>query len=38
MLGYSGVQPVRLPASLVVRLPAGPALDPAIAKRALDPE
>ncbi|MEV6812279.1 type VII secretion protein EccB [Micromonospora sp. NPDC051296] len=38
MLGYAGVQPVRLPASLVVRLPAGPALDPATAKLALDPE
>ncbi|MFG2062009.1 type VII secretion protein EccB [Micromonospora sp. NPDC048871] len=38
MLGYSGVQPVRLPASLVVRLPAGPALDPTTAKQALDPE
>ncbi len=38
MLGYSGVRPVRLPASLVVRLPAGPALDPATAKLALDPE
>ncbi|WP_341718049.1 type VII secretion protein EccB [Micromonospora sp. FIMYZ51] len=38
MLGYAGVQPVRLPASLVVRLPAGPALDPTTAKLALDPE
>ncbi len=38
MLGYSQVQPVRLPASLVVRLPAGPALDPTTAKQALDPE
>lgn len=37
MLGYRGVRPVELPASLVVRLPAGPALDPANAKRALDP-
>ncbi|GIJ79982.1 type VII secretion protein EccB [Micromonospora phaseoli] len=38
MLGYAEVEPVRLPASLVVRLPAGPALDPATAKLALDPE
>ncbi|MBX7270176.1 type VII secretion protein EccB [Micromonospora sp. Llam7] len=38
LLGYSGVDPVRLPASLVVRLPAGPALDPATAKLAIDPE
>ncbi|MFV2088614.1 type VII secretion protein EccB [Micromonospora sp. LOL_021] len=33
MLGYPEVQPVRLPASLVVRLPGGPALDPAAARR-----
>jgi type VII secretion protein EccB len=32
MLGYRQVAPVRLPASLVVRLPSGPALDPATAK------
>ncbi|GIJ40345.1 type VII secretion protein EccB [Micromonospora andamanensis] len=38
ILGYPGVQPVRLPASLVVRLPAGPVLDPTTAKLALDPE
>ncbi|MEU7608382.1 type VII secretion protein EccB [Micromonospora sp. NPDC049204] len=38
MLGYRGARPVELPASLVVRLPAGPALDPTNAKRALDPE
>lgn len=31
-LGYAGVEPVRLPASLVVRVPEGPALDPAAAK------
>ena len=30
-LGYGAVQPVRLPASLVARVPAGPALDPAAA-------
>ncbi|SCL21557.1 type VII secretion protein EccB [Micromonospora nigra] len=36
MLGYGKVRPVRLPASLVVRLPAGPALDPVTAKSALD--
>jgi hypothetical protein len=33
MLGYGRVKPVRLPASLVVRLPSGPALDPEAAKR-----
>jgi len=38
MFGYQDVEPVRLPASLVVRLPSGPALDPATAKRAIDPE
>lgn len=38
MLGYSGLRPIRLPASLVVRLPAGPALDPTTAKQAIDPE
>ncbi|MFV2018485.1 type VII secretion protein EccB [Micromonospora sp. LOL_023] len=32
MLGYQQVEPVRLPASLVVRLPSGPALDPAAAR------
>lgn len=36
-LGYSDVEPVALPASLVDRLPAGPALDPTAAKQALDP-
>ncbi|WBB55554.1 type VII secretion protein EccB [Verrucosispora sp. WMMD573] len=38
ILGYAKVQPVRLPASLVVRLPEGPVLDPTTAKLALDPE
>lgn len=38
MLGYQTSDAVELPASLVVRLPAGPALDPATAKRAVDPE
>ncbi|ASW57115.1 type VII secretion protein EccB [Plantactinospora sp. KBS50] len=38
VLGYGDVEPVQLPASLVVRLPSGPALDPTAAKRALDPE
>jgi type VII secretion protein EccB len=33
MLGYRPTQLVRLPASLLDRLPAGPALDPAAAKR-----
>lgn len=33
MLGYGAAQPVRLPASLVARLPEGPALDPAAATR-----
>ncbi|NYT95272.1 type VII secretion protein EccB [Salinispora sp. H7-4] len=37
MLGYGGVEPIALPASLVDRLPAGPALDPVAAKQALDP-
>jgi len=32
-LGYSGVRPVRLPASLVVRIPEGPALNPQAAAR-----
>jgi type VII secretion protein EccB len=32
-LGYAGVTPVRLPAELVTTLPAGPALDPAAARR-----
>jgi type VII secretion protein EccB len=32
-LGYAGVTPVRLPAQLVTMLPAGPALDPAVARR-----
>ena len=36
MLGYAKVRAVRLPAGLVVRLPAGPALDPAAAKRPVD--
>ncbi|WP_027659929.1 type VII secretion protein EccB [Salinispora fenicalii] len=38
MLGYSRARVVELPASLVDRLPAGPALDPAAAKRAIDPD
>ncbi|MFB9239363.1 type VII secretion protein EccB [Plantactinospora siamensis] len=38
ILGYGDVRPVKLPASLVVRLPTGPALDTTAAKRALDPE
>ncbi len=33
VLGYSGVRPVRLPASLVVRIPEGPALNPQAAAR-----
>ncbi|MET0495341.1 MAG: type VII secretion protein EccB [Actinoplanes sp.] len=36
MLGYGQSKQVRLPASLVVRLPSGPALDPEAAKRPLD--
>jgi type VII secretion protein EccB len=32
MLGYGTVQPVRLPADLVARIPAGPVLDPAAAR------
>ncbi|MBB3677839.1 type VII secretion protein EccB [Modestobacter versicolor] len=32
VLGYGGVEPVRLPASLVARVPAGPALDVADAR------
>jgi type VII secretion protein EccB len=31
MLGYGGVSPVRVPAEMVALLPAGPALDPAVA-------
>jgi type VII secretion protein EccB len=38
MLGYGQITPIRLPASLVVRLPSGPVLDPTAAKRALDAE
>ena len=33
VLGYDGVQPVRLPAGLVARLPQGSALTPAAAMR-----
>lgn len=33
MLGYGAARPVRLPASLVARLPEGPGLDPAAAMR-----
>lgn len=36
-LGYGDVEPIALPASLVDRLPAGPALDPVAAKQTLDP-
>jgi hypothetical protein len=32
-LGYGGQKPVRLPASLVARIPEGPALDPAAAAK-----
>jgi type VII secretion protein EccB len=32
-LGYQGVQPVRLPAAMLTLLPAGPALDPAGARK-----
>lgn len=35
MLGYSGVRPQRLPASLVALVPAGRALDPAAARAAV---
>jgi ESX secretion system ATPase EccB len=38
MLGYGSAKPVRLPVSLVVRLPSGPALDPETAKRPVDVE
>jgi hypothetical protein len=38
MLGYGSATPVRLPVSLVVRLPSGPALDPESAKRPVDVE
>ncbi len=33
VLGYEGVKPIRIPAGLAVRIPAGPALDPAAALR-----
>ncbi|MGE5828877.1 MAG: type VII secretion protein EccB [Micromonosporaceae bacterium] len=36
-LGYSGVRPQRLPAALTALLPAGPALDPALAGRPAAP-
>jgi hypothetical protein len=32
MLGYSKVNPVRMPSNLVALLPVGPALDPAAAR------
>lgn len=32
-LGYDGVKPIRVPADLAARIPEGPALDPAIARR-----
>lgn len=31
-LGYGGVKPIRVPADLAARIPAGPALDPAAAR------
>ncbi|MEJ3747604.1 type VII secretion protein EccB [Actinomycetes bacterium KLBMP 9797] len=34
-LGYGAVTPVRLPAAVVARMPQGPALDPAAARRPL---
>ncbi|PWR16773.1 type VII secretion protein EccB, partial [Micromonospora sicca] len=37
MLGYSGVRPVRLPASLVSLVPAGSPLDPAAARAVAAP-
>lgn len=37
-LGYADVTPVKLPASLVVRVPSGPALDPDAAKQVVDPQ
>lgn len=37
MLGYRDARHVELPASLIDRLPAGPALDPAAATRSLGP-
>jgi hypothetical protein len=33
VLGYEGVQPVRIPAGLVARIPQGSGLDPAAAGR-----
>ncbi|MGW0431203.1 type VII secretion protein EccB [Micromonospora sp. NPDC003197] len=33
LLGYANVQPVRLPAALVARVPEGPPLDPSAARR-----
>ncbi|HZN76645.1 MAG TPA: type VII secretion protein EccB [Micromonosporaceae bacterium] len=36
-LGYATVEPVRLPANLVARLPEGPALDPAVAAQPIQP-
>jgi type VII secretion protein EccB len=38
LLGYDKVTPVKLPASLVVRVPSGPALDPEEAKKTVDPQ
>jgi len=37
ILGYHEVGPVKLPASLIVRVPSGPALDPEAAKRTVSP-
>jgi hypothetical protein len=33
ILGYGGVKPIRIPAGLAARIPAGPALDPATARQ-----
>lgn len=37
MLGYAGVEPVRLPSSLVALIPEGPALDPDAARTPVRP-
>ncbi|GAB3158658.1 type VII secretion protein EccB [Micromonospora sonneratiae] len=37
LLGYAGVEPLRLPASMIARLPEGPALDPVAARRPMVP-
>jgi type VII secretion protein EccB len=33
ILGYGGVMPIRIPADLAARIPAGPALDPTVARK-----